>query len=194
MLRLLLQEKNISLYKLEKISGISHATLSDIYNEKINIDKCSISTFDKLSSSLNMKIDELYKILSYQKLQSYCLYNKEFDLFKSNLCHELRRLKMKKFLLKYLSNDDVINYNRDKEYEKALYIVSMIDYLCRINNLPKPTKFNEIRNKKLEKVCVSESLYLLLKYKIEKFSDIYKSSNPEFLEHNIMEGDIENVI
>lgn len=194
MLRLLLQKENTTLYKIEKISGISHSTLSDIYNEKINIDNCSISTFDKLSSALNMKIDELYKTLSYQNLKNYCLYNKEFDLFKSDLCHELRRLKMKKFLMKYLSNDDVVNYDRKKEYDKALYIVSMIDYLCRINNLPKPTKYNEIRNKKMEKVCVSESLYLMLDNKLAKISDVYKASIPEFLEHNIVEAEIENVI
>ena len=38
MLRVILKEKNISLYGLEKKSDISHSTLSDIYNEKINIE------------------------------------------------------------------------------------------------------------------------------------------------------------
>ena len=70
----------------------------------------------------------------------------------------------------------------------------MIDYLCRINNLPKPTKYNELRNKKMEKVCVSESLYLMLDNKLAKISDVYKASIPEFLEHNIVEAEIENVI
>ena len=53
---------------------------------------------------------------------------------------------------------------------------------------------NEIRNKKMEKVCVSESLYLMLDNKLAKISDVYKASIPEFLEHNIVEAEIENVI
>ena len=61
MLRVILKEKNISLYSLEKKSDISHSTLSDIYNEKINIDKCSILTMKKIASSLKMSIEETYK-------------------------------------------------------------------------------------------------------------------------------------
>ena len=82
MLRLLLQQKNISLYKLEKETGIPHSTLLDIYHERVNIMRCSSFVLKKISEALEMSMDDLYNILTYKDL-SLITCDLQFDLFKS---------------------------------------------------------------------------------------------------------------
>lgn len=192
MLRLILEEKNITLYRLEKESHISHATLSDLYNEKYNVCNSSADLIYKLSKVLNMSMNELYELLTYKRLK-YISFNKDFDIFKSSMTQELKDLKDKRFLVKYLTNDTIERYYQSKEYLKAIYLVSLIDYLCKKNNLPLVNKFSEIRKYKIDKLYVSESLFLLLSLKKVNVSQIYKESNPIFLKHNIVEAEIENV-
>lgn len=193
MLRVILKEKNISLYSLEKKSDISHSTLSDIYNEKINIDKCSILTMKKIASSLKMSIEELYDYLAYKKLD-YFAFNRDFDLYKSEICHDYRRLKDAEFLKKYLINKEIEKLVIDKEYIKAFYLLSFVDYICLKNDLPLANKYGKLRKQKLDKIYVSESILLLLLNKKITVSQIFNECNKEFLKHNIIESEVENVI
>jgi len=193
MLRVILKEKNISLYSLEKKSDISHSTLSDIYNEKINIDKSSILTMKKIASSLKMSIEELYDFLAYKKLD-YFAFNRDFDLYKSEICHDYRRLKDSEFLKKYLINKEIEKLVIDKEYVKAFYLLSFVDYICLKNDLPLANKYDKLRKQKLDKIYVSESIFLLLLNKKITVSQIFNECNKEFLKHNIIESEVENVI
>lgn len=193
MLRAILSEKKISMYKLEKSSNLSHSTLSDLVNEKTKPENCSSSLLKDISKALNMSMDDLYDKLTYDDLSSI-KYDRDFDLFKSNICHELHSKQYKAFLKHYLMTDEIERLFEDKKYKQALYLVSMIDYLCETNDLPIPTKYNEIRNYKLDKFCVSESLYRLMQTKQIQFSSIYKDSIPTFRDHNIIEAEIDNVI
>ena len=102
MLRLILEEKNLSLYRLEKESHISHATIFDLYNEKSDIKKCSVELIFKLAVALDMDVKELYSYLTYSNL-NLISYSREFDLFKSNVCHELNNIGDKVFSRLFLS-------------------------------------------------------------------------------------------
>ena len=190
MLRAILNEKNISLYELEKSSHVSHATLNDIYNERSTIDNCSIGILNKISQSLNMSVDELYKKLSYKDL-SLITYDEDFDLFKSNVLQHLMQIEEEKFSEEILKSNIVENYFNNGEYLKAIYIVALIDYLMK--DKPKLKEFEHIRQFKLKKIYVSKSIYLLLVTKNTTLTKVYKGSINEFLKHNIIEGDIENV-
>ena len=192
MLRVILEKKNMSMYKLEKTSNVSHATLSDLLNEKTKAENCSSSLIKEISSSLNMSMDDLYDKLTYNDL-SDIRFDKEFDLFKSNVAHELHSIKCKEFLRKYLTNNVIEELFVNHRKKEALYLVALIDYLCQMHNLPLPTKYNDIRNYKLNTYYVSESLYRLMETKQILFSTLYKESIPTFREHNIIEAEIENV-
>ena len=193
MLRAILEEKKISMYKLEKSSNLSHATLSDLVNEKTKPENCSSSLLKEISKALKMSMDSLYDKLTYDDLSSI-KFDKEFDLFKSNVCHELRSIKYKEFLKRYLTSNEIETLYKAEQYKQALYLVAMIDYLCESHNLPIPTKYNEIRNYKLDTFCVSESLYRLMQTKLIQFSSIYKDSISTFRRHNIIETEIEKVV
>ena len=192
MLKVLLNSKNMSVYKLEKTSHVSHATLNDLYNERTNVEKCSSSLVHDIAKALNMSMDKLYAILSYDDL-SLVTYNDSFDLFKSNVCHELSDLDYKMFLKKHLSNNSVEKYHKENKILESLYLLSMIDYLCLSHNIPLVKQYNDLREYKLDKLYVPKSIYLLLKSKNTKLSELYNNSIKVFLEHNILESNILDV-
>ena len=53
-----MSERNISRYRLSKISGIPWATLSDICSGKTELERCSAGTVLKLSKALGLTMEE----------------------------------------------------------------------------------------------------------------------------------------
>ncbi len=192
MLRAILNSKNMSLYELEKASSISHATLNDIYNERSNINNCTISIMSKLADALKMNIDELYKTLNYDNLSLFA-YSSDFDLFKSDTLQRLKVSDEVAFVANVINLKEIDNYFYDKKYLESLYLLSLVDYLCAKNKIPQLEQYNYFREYKFDKIYVSKSIYLLLTLKQIKVTDIFKSAIKEFLKHNIVEAEIENV-
>ncbi len=54
-----LEKKNMTQYRLAKLSGVSNATLSEIINGKTKIEKCSGETLYKISTVLGVSIESL---------------------------------------------------------------------------------------------------------------------------------------
>ena len=144
MLRAILNSKNMSLYELEKASSISHATLNDIYNERSNINNCTISIMSKLADALKMNIDELYKILNYDNLSLFA-YNSDFDLFKSDTLQRLKKTDESSFITNVIESKEIENYFFKKKYLESLYLLSLVDYLSDKNNIPLLKKYEQIR-------------------------------------------------
>ena len=193
MLRAILSNQNISLYQLEKISHISHATLNDIYNETSNIDNCSVLVMSKLASSLNMDIDSLYKKLVYDDLSLFT-YSEDFDLFKSSTLQRLNSEGEEKFLKRVVDTQLIDEYYRYENYLEAFYLLSLVDYLYSKNKKPLLKQYDVIRSLKLTYIYVPKSIYLLLMSKRITVTQIYKESIKEFLSHNIVEAHIDDVI
>lgn len=193
MLRAILNDHNISLYQLEKASKISHATLNDIYNERSNIDNCTVLVMSKIASSLNMEIDELYKKLTYDDLSLFA-YRDDFDLFKSNTLQHLKRVGDKAFIKEIVDSRIIDAYCQNQNYLEALYLLSLIDYLYAKRGISLLKQYDELREFKLNKLYVSKSIYLLLATKHINLTSISKECVKEFLAHNIVEADLNGVI
>ena len=57
-----LRDRNLSKYQLSKRSGIPWATLSDICSGKAALSRCSARTLLKLSTALNISIEQLLNL------------------------------------------------------------------------------------------------------------------------------------
>ena len=182
----------MSLYKLEKESNISHATLSDLCNEKTNIENCSASLLYRIASALKMSMKKLYDILTYDNLDDFA-YDREYDLFKNNICVELKNIGEDEFLKKYLTNNRIRELYSANQLPECMYLLSMVDYLLNKKDLPLLKDFSDIRGFRLNKIYVSESVYRLLEQKAVKYTDLYNDAIPVFLIHNIIEADINDV-
>ena len=192
MLRVLLDSKNVSLYQLEKISHVSHATLNDIYNEKSNIDNCSIAVISKIANALNISLDQAYRILTYNDL-SLVAYNEQFDLFKSHTLQQLKNIGEALFVTTVLKDDLINSYFENKKPLEALYLLSLVDYIMNKDGKPLLKEYENLRDYKLDKLYVSKSVYLLLAMRIITITSVYKESIAEFLKRNIVEANIDDV-
>ena len=63
----ILTEKNMTKYRLAKISGVPHTTLNDICNGKTSIEKCSGETLYKLSKALEVSMEYLLETANYEQ-------------------------------------------------------------------------------------------------------------------------------
>ena len=64
MLKEFLQQKDISIYKLAKVSQIPYSTLNDIVNCKVDIAKIRAGILFEIAKALDVSMDELYQLCS----------------------------------------------------------------------------------------------------------------------------------
>ena len=119
----------------------------------------------------------------------------DFELFKSNVCHKLKRLGDKPFIAETLKINAVQMYFDKKWYPECLYTLAMLDYISRINNIPLCADYDEIRKHKLSDIAFPTSIIAM--YEVSKDREILKQaareSIPEFARFNIIESDVRNV-
>lgn len=120
----------------------------------------------------------------------------DYDIFRSNICHELKEKGNNKFILEIIENNRIRELYDKKWYPESLYILAMIDYLCRIENLPLAKDYDDIRELKLDKPVFPGSVIVMYNtLKDEKIKqEAIDNSIPEFISHNIVEGNIFDAI
>ena len=111
------------------------------------------------------------------------------DLFRSQVCHDLKNNGDQKFIEKIIDSNEIIKLNKYHLYFESLYSLSMLDYVSRKNNIPLVKDYDYIRKQKLKEINYPKSLLYLSKdekYLLKEFNN----SIPEFKQHNIVESDI----
>lgn len=122
------------------------------------------------------------------------------DLFKSEICHMLKRLGDYEFICEIIK-DNWVEYFFNKEwYFEALYILAMVDYLTYIYKAPIYEPLNKYRQYKLSEPVFPTSMIMFDKMNgddKEKQNALKECSEDEcgrfFLKYNIVEKDIRDV-
>ncbi|HBP37444.1 MAG TPA: hypothetical protein DD640_01640 [Clostridiales bacterium] len=119
-----------------------------------------------------------------------------FELFKSNICHRVNALGDVDFIIDTLEKDDIRKYFQRKWYPESLYLLAMLDYISRINNVPLCTRYDDLRHCKLNQIIYpSGVLTAAAVAKNERIKErSLQEALPEFLRFNIVENDVRNVI
>lgn len=183
----LISEKNISKYKLAKDANIPYSTISDICNGKTTLENCNAKTVFELAKYFNCSMEDLlYKDSDIRF---------DFEAYKSNVRHELKEKGYKNFIVSVLKEDRINDYYNKKWYPEALYLLAMLDYVSRINNVPLCTKYNMLRTAKLDKIIYPASVIAeaeVLK-NTSVLSDSFANAIPEFTRFNIVESEVFDV-
>ncbi|MCL2720588.1 MAG: hypothetical protein FWD47_04540 [Treponema sp.] len=122
-------------------------------------------------------------------------YRQDFELFKSNVCHSVKRKGDIKFLISILKSNKIQKFYKKEWYLECFYLLAMVDFLSRENNIPLCVEYDYIRKNKLEKPVFSSSIIakcIIFKDETQKIKSINEAI-PEFKRFNIMEADIRNV-
>jgi len=188
-----LEQKNITKYRLWKESGVPQATISDICTGKTRIEKCSAETIFRIAKVLDVSMESL--IAPAVKRMEEERSRPSFDVFKSNTCHRVKDLGDIPFIIQLLQTNQIRQLYEKKWYPEALYLLAMLDYLSRENNVPICKNYNDIRNAKLERLVYPSSVILLCKTMKSDApkEECMRMAIPEFLRFNIVESEVRNV-
>jgi len=183
----LLNEKNISKYRLAKLSGISRTTICDICSGRVSIKNCTGETLYKLAQVFEVSMESL--------LRDALEPRPSFETFKSNICHYVKDMGDINFLIDIIETGKIYEYIKKQWYKEALYLLAMVDYLCNENELPLLEDYEELRSMKLSEIIYPVSI-LVLSMALNSEEPKEKSLQeaiPEFLRHNIVESEVRNV-
>lgn len=184
----IMQSQNISKYRLSKKSGIPYTTLTDIVSGKARLEKCSAETVYKLSKELHIPMEEL--------LSPYLRKRCNFELFKSNVCHHLKELGDIEFIIDTLEQNEIREYYNNKWYPESFYLLAMLDYISRINDVPLCEEYSDLRRQSLKNTLYPASIVAVTaatnndNMKLKAKADAI----PEFMRFNIVESEVRNVI
>ena len=119
----------------------------------------------------------------------------DFENFKSNICHSVKRMGDIQFLISILKSNQIQDYFNRNMYLESFYLLAMVDYLSRENNIPLCSEYDYIRNQKLEKPVYSSGIITksIVLESNEPKEKSYKEAIPEFLNFNIIESEVRNV-
>lgn len=184
----LMEKKQITKYRLSKSSGIPYMTLNDILSGKTRLEKCSAETVYKLSKELGISMEELLAPC-FEKRCS-------FELFKSNVCHQLKELGDIDFIIHTLENDTIRAYYNRRWYPECFYLLAMLDYISRINDVPLCGEYQDLRQQSLSEVLYPASVVAAATVAGDERpkEDALRSAIPEFKRFNIIENEVRNVI
>ena len=188
----MLDQKNMTRYRLAKESGIPHATISDICSGKAQIEKCSAETLYRIAKVLSVSIEDLIR----DRMEKPQEHRSTFDVFKSNVCHRVKDMGDIDFIISVLESNIIRRYYEKKWMAECLYLLAMVDYLSRENDLPLCVEYNDLRSKKLSKPLYPMSVVLAdaVSHTSTHADRSYRAAIPEFIRFNIVESEIRNVV
>lgn len=119
-----------------------------------------------------------------------------FELFKSNVCHWLKEKGDIDFLIQVLESDLIRKYYNRKWYLESFYLLGMLDYISRINDVPMCSEYDDLRQQRMQEIVYPVGVLLTARVLGDESikEQALKEAIPEILRFNIVESDIRNVI
>ncbi|MBD5496570.1 MAG: helix-turn-helix transcriptional regulator [Lachnospiraceae bacterium] len=184
----LMEQKAFTKYRLSQNSGVPYTTVCDICNGKTKLKNCSAKTVYKIAEALGVSMEFLLDFDSIER--------GSFELYKSSVCHRVKEMGDIDFIIETLEKDDIRVYYQRGWYRECLYLLAMLDYISRMNNVPVCTGYDDLRCCKLKEPIYSSGI---LTAAFVSGSDAPKAKAlqeaiPEFLRFNIVESEVRNVI
>ena len=184
-----LEKQNMTKYRLSKDSGVPQATINDICSGKADLEKCAAGTLYRLAKVLGLTVEDI--LVSAREE-----YRSSFETFKSNVCHHVKDMGDIDFMIGVLESDEIRTLYNKHWYPEALYLLAMLDYLSRVNNVAICTKYNDIRAAKLSKPIYPTGVILTseVSKSDEPLRKAEEESIPEFRRFNIIESEVRNIV
>ncbi len=171
-----LKSNSIRQFALE--NHIAYAVLHDICTGKKTLIDCKVSTAMKIAKGLNMTIDELVS-------------ERPFPQFRDELHNSIRQSGDIPWLIGTLKEDRVNELYQKQELLHAIYLVDMMDYVCRKHKLPLPEEYQQIRELKLKEPYYIGDWHI---FSGDRPDDIPSNAIQEFLRSNIIECEVYDAV
>jgi hypothetical protein len=99
------------------------------------------------------------------------------------------------FIISTLQSDEIRRLYEKQWYPESLYLLAMVDYLSRENDLPFCSNYNDIREKSLSEIIYPASViaYSAATKDNRIMQESWEAAIPEFKHFNIVESEVRNV-
>lgn len=186
-----LRRRKLNKHKLQELSHLAYPTIRNLFDEDQYLGHCSIMVVHDLAKALDITIESLLEIANVKEI-----HRPDFEIHKGNYKHALLSKGDLDFIEYIITSDIITIYLDQRWYMESLYILGMLDYLSRINEIPLYNKYDYLRDRKLSMIIYPADV-ILISY-LDKKSNIkkecFEKSFPEFKRFNIVETDLRNVI
>jgi len=179
----ILASKSMTKYKLSKLSGVPQTTVLDICSGKTKLENCASGTLFKLAKALGVSMEFLLE------------QRPGFEAFKSHVCHMVKEMGDLSFIIHILESNLIREYHVKHWHPETLYLLAMVDYLSRENELPLCTNYNDLRGMRLNDVVYPSGVHVRCMASDSEHPkrESLEASIPEFLRHNIVEAEVRDV-
>ena len=118
-----------------------------------------------------------------------------FEIYKSNVCHRVKDMGDLDFIISTLQSDEIRRLYEKQWYPESLYLLAMVDYLSRENDLPICSNYNDIREHSLLETIYPASViaYSTATKDNRIMQESWEAAIPEFRHFNIVESEVRNV-
>lgn len=187
-----LAQRNMTQYRLAKLAGLPNATISDICSGKAKIEKCSAETLYKIARVLGVSMEDLI----IEQMESQSMHRSTFDVFKSNVCHQVKDQGDLDFIIQTLESGIIRQYADQGWYAECLYLLAMVDYLSRENDLPLCNDYDDLRQMRLQAPLYPFSVVIAdaVSNDQQRMKACMQQAIPEFRRFNIIESEVRNVV
>jgi len=140
------------------------------------------------------KVVDIMKLTKKTK-NEFSLYDNAFERYKSNICHVLKEKGDLDFIFSIIENGDIHALWSTQKYPECFYLLAMVDYLSRINDIPLCSDFNEIRRHKMKHpvypigITIQDAVAGTNTARMKSLAEAI----PEFKEFNIIECEVRDV-
>jgi transcriptional regulator with XRE-family HTH domain len=183
----LLEQKNMTKYRLAKTANLPQTTVIDICSGKAKLENCSSGTLYKLAKALNVSMELLISPSMEPR--------PDFEIFKSSICHKVKAMGDLDFIIDTLETDQIRKFYEKNWYPESLYLLAMVDYLSRENDLPFCTNYNDLRSAQLQEIIYPAGVVVrcTASGSEQPKRESIEAAIPEFMRHNIIEAEVRNV-
>lgn len=119
-----------------------------------------------------------------------------FELYKSAVCHRVKEMGDIGFIIETLEQDEIrVNYQRGW-YAESFYLLAMLDYISRLNGVPRCTGYDDLRHCRLCTPIYPSGILtaVMVAGNDEPKRQALREAIPEFLHFNIVESKVRNVV
>ncbi|MBO4495128.1 MAG: helix-turn-helix domain-containing protein [Clostridiales bacterium] len=181
----LFEKQGITKYRFSKETGVPQSTINDILSGKANLEKCSAGTIYRIAKVLGVSVEDILESVNID-------FRTDFSTFKRHLRQQLKKWGDIAFIDNMLESDKVRVLWEREMLTESMYLLGMLDYLARENNLPPIAGYDDIRGKRLRKLLFPDVLQVISK--INKNDKILiravQAAIPELLAFRIVEPDV----